>query len=48
LPPHRAIERLPLADTCLHALARQIERGTDHADAAVIADLFALAEAYPN
>jgi hypothetical protein len=41
-----SIKRIPLGDACLHALARRYERGPDRDDATVLADLFALAEAY--
>lgn len=45
---HLSIKRTLLGDACLHALARRYERGRDRSDAAVLADLFALAEAYPE
>jgi hypothetical protein len=43
------IKRRPLGDACLHALARRYERcvGADRSDAAVLGDLWALAEAFP-
>jgi hypothetical protein len=43
-----AISRRPLGDASLHAVARRFERGADRSDAAVLSDLWALAEAFPE
>jgi hypothetical protein len=42
-PPKFREERAIVADVGLHALARRFQRASDHADAAVLADLAALA-----
>jgi hypothetical protein len=42
------IKRRPLGDACLHALARRYQRGHDRSDAAVMADLWELAQAFPK
>jgi hypothetical protein len=45
---HLSISWRPLGDACLHAIARRYQRGEDRSDAAVLADLWALAEAFPQ
>jgi hypothetical protein len=47
-PPAFREETKPLVDAGLHTLARRFERGADRSEAAVLADLSALARAYPN
>jgi hypothetical protein len=42
------IKRRPLGDACLHALARRYQRGEDRSDAAVMAELWELAQAFPE
>jgi hypothetical protein len=42
------IKRRPLGDACLHALARRYQRGEDRSDAAVLKDLWELAQAFPQ
>lgn len=42
-PPHFREERAIIADIGMHALARRYQRVADHSDAAVLADLKALA-----
>jgi hypothetical protein len=42
------IKRKPLGDACLHSLARRYQRGVDRSDAAVLADLWELAQAFPE
>jgi hypothetical protein len=42
------IKRRPLGDACLHALARRYQRGVDRSDAAVLSDLWELAQAFPE
>jgi hypothetical protein len=43
-----SVQRRPLGDACLHALARRYQRGDSRSDNAVLADLLELACAFPD